>query len=259
MNKTDVTKWFNGAKTKLSKHSPAILTGVGIAGMVTTVVLAVKATPKALDLIEAKKKEEHKDELTPVETVKAAWKPYIPAAVTGVVSATCLIGANSVHARRNAGLAAAVKISESTLTRYRDKVVETIGEEAEKEVRSKVNKEQVEEASKDKPKVIVVGNGEYVCYDHYSGRFFKSNINKIEKAVNELNRRMVIGAEMYVSLNDLYNEIGLEETAMGDQLGWNVDKGFIEISPDPQFDAEGNPCLALDYLNPPTYEFDKLY
>ena len=36
----------------LQKHSPEILTGIGIAGMVTTTILAVRATPKALLLME---------------------------------------------------------------------------------------------------------------------------------------------------------------------------------------------------------------
>ena len=47
----------NDVKTTLSKHAPEILTGIGIAGMVTTTVLAVRATPKALMLIDAKKQE----------------------------------------------------------------------------------------------------------------------------------------------------------------------------------------------------------
>ena len=78
MNKESVTKALRQVKTVLSDHSPEILTGIGIAGMITTTVLAVKATPKALMLIEDAK-EEKKDKLTVTETVKAAWKPYIPA------------------------------------------------------------------------------------------------------------------------------------------------------------------------------------
>ena len=56
MDKSTVARLIKSAQTTLSKHSPEILTGIGIAGMVTTVVLAVKATPKALQLIEEKKR-----------------------------------------------------------------------------------------------------------------------------------------------------------------------------------------------------------
>ena len=108
MKKTNVTALFKSIQTSLSKHSPEILTGIGIAGMITTTVLAVKATPKALELIEDRKEEldmHPADDLSPVEVVKAAWKPYIPAAATGVASIVCLIGASSVNSKRSAALA----------------------------------------------------------------------------------------------------------------------------------------------------------
>jgi len=37
------------------KNSPTILTGLAVGGLVTTTVLAVKATPKALDILERNK------------------------------------------------------------------------------------------------------------------------------------------------------------------------------------------------------------
>ena len=70
----------------ISKNSPQILMGVGITGMFTTVVLAVKATPKALELIEETKAEQDVTELTVVDTVKSTWKCYIPAVLTGSLS-----------------------------------------------------------------------------------------------------------------------------------------------------------------------------
>ena len=53
----NVTRSFNKVGFQLKKHSPEILTGIGIAGMITTTFLAVRATPKALELIEEKKDE----------------------------------------------------------------------------------------------------------------------------------------------------------------------------------------------------------
>ena len=113
---------------------PAVASGkasFGIAGMITTTVLAVRSTPKALKLIEEKKKEEGVDKLTPAETVKTAWKCYIPAMVLGATSVGCLVGASRVSLRRNAALATAYKLSETALTEYREQVVETIGEKKE--------------------------------------------------------------------------------------------------------------------------------
>lgn len=177
MNKPNVSKMFKDFQKLTKKHSPEILTGLGIAGMVTTVVLAVKATPKAMELIEKEKtfkeKEAHEGgiftkederyafELTPIETVKAAWKPYIPAVLSGTASIACLIGANSVHARRNAALYSAYKLSTTALTEYRDKVVETIGEKKEHAIRDKVVKEKMEKNQPKNETVIVTGGEIY--------------------------------------------------------------------------------------------------
>ena len=125
--KTNFKALANSAKQTASKYSPQILLGVGIAGMITSTILAVKATPKAIQIIEQKKKEENVEKLNATETVKATWKCYIPAVVTGVSATVCLIGSNSVSSKRAAAIAAAYEISKTTLNEYKDKVVETEG------------------------------------------------------------------------------------------------------------------------------------
>ena len=103
MSKQKFKKFMGDVGHSLSKHSPGILVGIGIAGMVTTTVLAVRATPKALRLIEAEKQRqevelnEEIDKLKTKDVVKVAWKCYIPSAVIGGASIACLIGASSVH------------------------------------------------------------------------------------------------------------------------------------------------------------------
>ena len=130
-------------QTVVVKHSPELLVGLGISGMIATTVLAVRATPKALQLLEEKAMDEECEvnELTVGEKIKTCWKCYIPAAITGLTSTACIIGAHSVNTRRNAALAAAYTLSDTALREYRDKVVETIGEKKEKAVREKVAEE----------------------------------------------------------------------------------------------------------------------
>ena len=244
-------------RSGLAKHSPAILTALGITGMIGTTVLAVKATPKALDLIENKKEELDKDELTVVETVKATWKCYAPAAVTCVTSAACLIGASSVHTKRNAALATAYKLSESALIEYRDKVVETIGEKKEQSVRDAIAKDHVEKNPVTNNEVIITDRGYTLCYDELSGRYFYSDIEKIKKAANELNRQML--NDMYVSLNELYYELGLEGTKLGEQMGWNIDRGLIDLKFSATVSADDRPCIVLDYRIPPMYDYQNTH
>lgn len=256
MSKIKFKPLIKTIRSGLAKHSPAILTALGITGMIGTTVLAVKATPKALDLIENKKEELDKDKLTVVETVKATWKCYAPAAVTCVTSAACLIGASSVHTKRNAALATAYKLSESALIEYRDKVVETIGEKKEQSVRDAIAKDHVEKNPVTNNEVIITDRGYTLCYDELSGRYFYSDIEKIKKAANELNRQML--NDMYVSLNELYYELGLEGTKLGEQMGWNVDRGLIDLKFSATVSADDRPCIVLDYRVPPMYDYQNM-
>ena len=118
----------NDVISKVTDKSPEILVGFGLAGMLTSTVLAVKATPKALDILD-----QEDEYLTKIEVVKKTWKCYVPAAVGYCTSAACIIAATTTQNKRHAMLAGAYKLSESALLEYRSKVVETLGEEKEKE------------------------------------------------------------------------------------------------------------------------------
>lgn len=256
MNKPNLSKIFADVKVTLAKHSPEILTGIGIAGMITTTVLAVKATPKAVRLIDAKKETEGVDELKPIEVVKVAWKPYIPAAVTCVTSVACLVGASAVNTKRNAVLATAYTLSETALKEYKDKVIETIGEKKEQTVREQINKDHLDKTPYNPSTVIVTGKGNTKCLDYHSGRYFDSDKMHIERAVNELNKTMLL--ENYVSLNQFYDELGLEHTEMGYDLGWNLDDGLVEIDFSSHLMEDGTPVLVMNYHVAPHHKYDRL-
>lgn len=253
MYKPNLSFIAKNIKTAAIKHSPEILTGIGISGMIVTTVMAVKATPKALILIDGKKKEEKTDKLTPKDTIKTAWKCYIPAAVTGGVSILCLIGASSVNIRRNTALATAYTLSETAMKEYREKVVETIGEKKEETVRDAIAKDKIEHDPVSSKEIIITGKGDAVCYDAVSGRYFYSDIEKIRKVENELNRRM--RDEMYISLNEFYYELGLNPVAIGDELGWNINQGYIDLEFSSQLADDGTPCLVVNYKVAPYYDY----
>lgn len=255
MDKQKISRVFEQAKVSVSKHKPEILMVVGIGCMVTSTVTAIKATPKAIQLLEAAKEEQEVEELTPVETVKATWKCYIPTAVSGVVGISCLIGASSVSAKRSAALATAYKLSETAFAEYKDKVVETIGEKKEKTVRDKVNKKKLESEPVRKSEVIVTGKGETECYDVLCGRRFRSDIDKIKKAENVINERMLrVG---YISLNEFYEEIGLPTTDLGELLGWNTDIGLIKLYFGSHLIDESIPVLTVEFDKAPIYDYYK--
>ena len=259
MNKLDVASFFRHAKTVLSKHSPEILTGLGIAGMITTTVLAVKATPKALKRIEESKEEKGVEKLSAVDTVKATWKCYIPAAITCTASTACLIGATSINIGRNAALVTAYKLSENALAEYKEQVIETVGEKKEKVIQEKVHQERLNKNPVDSNEVIVTGLGTTLCYDYQSGRYFYSDIHILKRAINEINRQLVTSPFAYVSLNDFYEEIELEPNNLGNMMGWNVNDGTVELELGAHLTEKGEPCIVVDFDKETKYNFANTY
>lgn len=272
--KLNLSKMVHSAKRTLAKHSPEILTGIGIAGMITAVVTAVKATPKAVKLIDDEiknrtesntpdeegnidglvKTENESYKLPVKDTVKTAWKCYIPTAVTIAASTACVVGGSSVNLRRNAALATAYSLSETALKEFKEKTAEIVGEDKEREIKDAVAKGKIEKNPPRTSEVVFTGTGKVLCYDSITGRYFKSDKETIRKAVNDLNMRL--RDEMYVSLNDFYYEIGLKETKFGDLLGWNMDRGYIDVEYSSQLDDSGTPCLVIDYsVAPPEYHY----
>ena len=258
MSKLNLTAAAKSIKGVLERHAPEILTGIGVAGMVTTTILAVKATPKACLLINDRKDELEVEKLRATELIKTTWKCYIPAIMTCGVSIACLVGASSVNFKRNAALATAYKLSEAALSEYKDAVIETIGEKKEQSIRDKVAEERLKKNPVSKSEVIVTGNGTTLCYDPVGNSYFKSSIQQIESAKNKLNARML--SENYVSLNDFYDELGIGPTKLGDDLGWDIYKdGLVEIAFSSQLAEDGTPCLVMDYSIAPRYEYYKVH
>lgn len=251
MNKQTITNIVKGAKRALKKHSPEILTGIGIAGMIATTVTAVKATPKALRLIDEREIKENKRLSTP-EVIKTTWKCYIPAAITGTLSVACLIGASSVNMKRNAALATAYTISETALKEYQEKALEVVGPKKEQAIRDAVAREQLERAHVESREMISTGRGETPCFDPLTNTCFKSDIETIRKAENTLNKRM--RDDLIVTVNEFLQEIGLEPCAeaIGEHLGWDIDKGYIDLDFSSQL-VNGVPYLVIGHHTPPRY------
>lgn len=244
----DIKNVRNKVVNAVAEKSPEILIGFGLAGMLTSTVMAVKATPKALDILEREDRE-----LSKVDKVKLTWKCYAPAALGYCVSAACIIGANSVNSKRNAVLAGAYKLSESALLEYRDKVVEVLGEEKEKEIREQVAGGKIADKPAD---VMIVGKGDTLCYDVISGRYFRSTMADMQAVKNQLSYRLM--NENIVRLNEFYMDLGLSPTNIGDDMGWNIDDGLIELSFSAMVTDDGQPCLVMHFDNMPRHDFDRI-
>lgn len=249
-NTIKITKHF------LSKHSPEILTGLGLASMATSTILAVKATPKAIRLIQYEENQNGK-KIDVKGVIKTTWKEYIPAVSFGLGGMTCIICGCRIGTKRSAALATAYAISERTLRTYRDKVVETIGEKKEKDIRRKINQEDIEKNPPKNTQVFITNKGNTLIKDSLSGRYFRSDLDSIKKAVNDINRKMTY--ENYISLNEFYSAIGLDSVKDGDNIGWNLDNGLIELDYDTCLAENDEPCICIDYNSAPKPNYNKYF
>ena len=246
-----IGKWLGLFKVEFGKHSPEILTGLGVTGMFASVIISIQATPKAMKSIEEKKKELNKEKLTVGETIEACWKYYIPTAVTLATSTACVIGANSVNTRRNAALAAAYSISETALTEYRDKIKEVLGENKEKDVRADIARDKVVASPPSQNTIIVTGKGDTLFMEAITGQYFRSDIEKIRRIENDLNREM--RSSMTMSFNDVLCAFGIRHNHKTyDHIGWDIDKHPIEFVMLPILDDAMGVVIVLDYRYEPT-------
>ena len=246
------------------EHNPEILVGLGVVGMMSSTVLAVKATPKALDIMEDKKADMGVTYLTRKEIAQATWKIYAPSIGVGLASAACIILGTSKSIKRNTALATVYALSESTLREYQSKAKEILGEEKAAELDREVAKSRVRKRevttiveSEGSEYIHHTGNGDTLVYDSLSGRYFRSSMNSIESAVNSINKSLL--NDYIMTLNEFYNELGVPTIGAGSLIGWKSDKELLEVSFESDVDQNGNPYLVLSYKSSPIPVYDYRY
>lgn len=250
------------SKTGFNKASPVVLGLLAVAGVVGTAVTAVKATPKALRLIEAEKQKQDVEELPPKEVVKVTWKCYVPAAVLAASTALCILSAGVLNRRQHAALTGAYALAENSYRRYRQKVKEICGEDAHKKVTEAMVKEECSETHITTPVMTGTATLDFdesaqpdemrTFYDIYSDRYFEATIAKVIEAEYHLNRNYALISE--VTLNNFYEFLGLADTIDGDKIGWATSGGLGWIDFDHRLITldDGMEIFEIDFVFPPS-------
>lgn len=240
---------MNKAEVLLKKYSPLILTSLGSIGVIATSVLTAKATIKAKKLIEDVEEDisyklDLKDDFTQI--IKIAWKPYIPAIISGGATISCIFGAHFLNKRAQASLASAYALLSNSYKEYVDKSKELYGEDAEKQIKSEVAK------SKYDTTFIKVDTDTHLFFDYQSMRYFESTFDDVKRAEDFVNQELA--ASGYVHLNTFYEALGIDKLEnFGDSMGWCDNGEYQEI----KFEHErvtmddGLECFLLT-MNSPT-------
>lgn len=239
-------------------NSPAILTAIGVTGTLTTAYLSGKASFKAGQIIQEENRilqDRGKTFLDNKEKVKLVWKEYIPAASTATLTVTCIIGANRIGTRRAAALATAYSVSEKAFAEYKEKVVEKIGQKKEQAIRDEIAQDRVNNQPVVQREIIIAGSGDVLCYDKFTGRYFKSDMESLRRAENDVNYQVL--NSMYATLSDYYERIGLPATSASEEVGWNCDK-LLEVRYSTTLSDDGKPCIAIDFVVAPIRGYARL-
>lgn len=245
---------LNKSQVFLKRNSATILTCVGAVGVIATSVTAVKATPKAVTLLE-KAKEEKGEELSKLETVKIAGPLYIPSVVLGVSTIACIFGANVLNKRGQASLMSAYALIDSTYKDYKNKVDDIYGPEAGAQVRAGIAKDKYEDQ-----KIEPQGDN-LLYYDFYSGRYFEASPTFVKNAEYELNRSLMLHDCAY--LNEWYSLLDMKSVEHGLDFGWSTCANYdmywqtwIDFHHEKTIMDDGLECIIISFNQEPYPDFE---
>ena len=172
---------------KLCDNSSTILTCVGAIGVIATTVMAVKATPKAVEIL--REAEDEKGEaLTKLEVVNVAGPLYIPTVLAGISTIACIFGANVLNKRNQASLMSAYALLDNSYKEYMKKTEELYGDEADSRVKEELAKDNYEEDA-----IVSNDEDEILFFDYRTLQYFQGRMDDIIQKVD-----MEDGLECYI-------------------------------------------------------------
>ena len=260
-------KFMNGVNRTLSKagfqikkHSPEILIVAGIAGIITSAVMACKATTKINDILDQTKeevgkvndalanekipedvysKEDAKKDLAIIyiQTGVKLVKLYGPSLILGALSITSILASNNILRKRNVALAAAYAAIDNSFKEYRGRVIERFGKDLDRELKYNIKAKEIGETTVDEngkettvtKTVPVVESEEPSDY----ARFFcegcagwtkdpEMNLVFLKQQQNWANELLKTRGHLF--LNEVYDMLGIERSKAGQVVGWVYDE-----------------------------------
>lgn len=256
MSKT-LQRMLYGSIKGLKRSSPMILTCMGALGVVATAVMAVKATPKALYLLENERGDRLKDDknLSKRDIVRVTWKCYVPSALSALATITCIFSAHTISEHQQKAITGAYLLLDQSFKRYKDQVKNTFGEDAELKMRAK-------SVANKSCSMIDPDSERQIFYEEHYDRFFERTKTEVINAEYQMNQLLL--DKGYADLNDFYGFLEVEPTETGACLGWSLSwltdcnekygYSWIDFKHEPVTLDNGMECTVISYDYPPTTE-----
>lgn len=254
----------------ISENATTILTGAGVLGVVATAVLTAKATRQADARIWEETRQLKRDfpddaadprmnrELDAVSKAKAVWMYYVPPVIIGAGTIACIVMSHRMSAQKAAALAAAYGISENRLKEYREKMAEKLTGPKNQAINDEIAQDRVN-ANPPKGEILVLADGEVIFYDVLTDRYFRSTVEKVRQAENEINQELYL--TQGASLSEFYQLIGLKSTPFSDIIGWNSinDDGPLKIEFSTALTPDSKPCMTISFNHIPKPDYHKMF
>lgn len=265
------------AKHKTIKHAPEITITLGIAGVIVSSVIACKRTMELPDILEKGKKDveeirekyqdtsderEERKEITIAyaKTGGSIARLYAFPVVLGAASIFCIGASHGMMKKRNAGLAAYAASLDSEFKKYRERVIEKYGEEAEKELRYGMKTETVTTVDEDgnetteEQKVSTIKPEDLGDFT----RFYQAGCigwtkdpehNKLYLRQMESIANNKLRTEGHVWLNDVLEMLGYPKTKLGHVVGWLYDESDPKLHNCIDFGIHKDDPASMRFVN----------
>lgn len=232
-------KRFHKPRAIRYQSSPTILAVAASVGVITTAVLAVRATPKAIVLLKEAESDKG-SELTKVEVMRTAGPVYIPAVLIGASTIACIIGANVLNQRKQASLMSAYAMLNESYKQYRQAAKNVYGEDADDCIHAEMAKDAMVHSCDWGYQVYNMNmdpeSERLLFYDLTSKRYFQTTMAAVLNAQYHVNRNLSVKGDC--SLNEYLSFLGLDGVEKGNELGWDISYMVEEMD-----------CYWLDFDN----------
>lgn len=265
-------QFLNEAKQKALEFAEAnaavLLTAGGVVGTVGTGVLAWRGGYKACEVISVLEYEHTVSlgsaELNngPEEAPPSTWDkakglaPHaIPPILIGGATITSIIMGHKVSAQKAAALVAAYGLAERNFSEYKEKVAEKLTGPKKQQIDDELAQERVKNTPGSSQ--IIVMDGEVLCFDQPTGRYFRGSMEQIKRAVNALNAE--IQQHGFADAQFFYDELELDKTTWTKAVGWGNTGDLVELEITTTQTPDGKPCLAIDFSRLPYPDYMQDY
>ena len=254
-------------RKELQKNSPTILSGGALIGLGFTIYFSIRAKPRIekhikegvdeIEKIKSKASEEGtldtKEVKQSINRVKLKTAGNValdaaPAVISAGATVGCVCGIKEEYSRRISEATAVYEIQKDAHENYVEAAKEVVGEKKEEEIKEAAVKKRLEETyNSGGSTVIKTGKGDVLYYDEQTNTYLTASKSWLENCANKINKRLNTN-EMYISVNEWCDELGVPRVKFGNDIGWcGGDGDQLELYYTVGELPNGEHCITISY------------